>query len=264
MRLMGIVCGGVIAAGLLAGPAVLAAQRETETVNRTVPLPDKGILKLRNFSGPVKITATSGRDVVIKAIRHADRERLDRIKLDITTTGSTVSIDANKRDSDRDRDRRDRDYNDNNVVETEFEIQVPASAELDIDVFESNVTIGGVTGEQRLKTFSGRLVVTGARGPIEANSFSGELEIDLTAAGPTPDLFAETFSGRIRTRLADGAKGSVRFTTFSGNFDSDLPLTMRSSGNGRTNNRVSGDLPGGSGGATLRFHTFSGDVRVTK
>jgi DUF4097 and DUF4098 domain-containing protein YvlB len=264
MRLMGLVCGGAIAVGLLAGPAVLAAQRETETVNRTVPLPDKGTLQLHNFKGPVKITGTSGRDVVIKAIRRADRERLDRIKLDITTTGSTVSIDANKRDSDSNRDRRDRDNNDNNVVETEFDIQVPASAELDIDVFESDVTIAGVTGEQRLKTFSGRVVVTGARGPIEANSFSGGLEIDLTAAGGTPDLSVETFSGSIRLRLADAAKGSVRFTTFSGNFDSDIPLTMRSSGGGRNNNRVSGDLPGGSGGATLRFHTFSGDVRVTK
>jgi hypothetical protein len=236
MRLMGMVCVGAVAVGLLAGPAVLAAQRETETVNRTVPLPDKGTLQLRNFSGPVKITATSGHDVVIKAIRRADRERLDRIKLDITTAGSTVSIDANKRDSASDRDRRDRNYNDNNVVETEFDIQVPASAELDIEVFESDVTIGGVTGEQRLKTFLA-VVVTGARGPIEANSFSGELEIDLTAAGNTPDLSAETFSGRF-ARPADGAKGSVRFTTFSGNFDSDIPPTMRSSGNGRNNSRV--------------------------
>ena len=92
MRLMGIVCSGAIAVGLLAGPAVLAAQRETETVNRTVPLPDKGTVELRNFSGPVKITGTTGRDVVIKAIRRADRERLDRIKLDITTTGSTVIV----------------------------------------------------------------------------------------------------------------------------------------------------------------------------
>ena len=263
MRLMSIVCGGAIAGGLLAGPAVLAAQRETETVNRTVPFPDKGTLELHNFKGPVKITGTTGRDVVIKAIRRADREQLDRIKLDITTSGSTVSIEANKRESDSNRNRRDRNYNDENVVETEFEIQVPASAQLDVEVFESDVTIAGVTGEQQLKTFSGRLVVTGARGPVEANSFSGGLEIDLTAAGSTPDLSAETFSGSIRLRLADGAKGSVRFTTFSGNFDSDIPLTMRSAG-GRNNGRVSGDLPGGSGGATLRFHTFSGDVRVTK
>jgi hypothetical protein len=264
MRVMGIVCGGAVAVGLLAGPAVLSAQRETETVNRTIPFPDKGVLKLRNFSGPVKITGTSGREVVIKAVRRADRERLDRIKLDITTTGSTVSIDANKRDSDsRDRDR-DRDRDNNNVVDTEFEIQVPASAALDIYGFESNLTIGGVTGDQTLETFSSEIVVTGARGAVDAKSFSGGIEIDLAGAGATPDLSAETFSGRIRARLADGAKGSVRFTSFSGRFDSDLPLTMRSSGNGRNNTRVSGDLPGGSGGATLRFHTFSGDVRVTK
>jgi DUF4097 and DUF4098 domain-containing protein YvlB len=254
MRWTELVCGGAIAAGLLAGPSVLAGQRETETVNRTIPFPDKGVLKLRNFSGPVRITGTSGRDVVIKAVRRADRDRLDRIKLEITTSGSTVSIDANKRESDS------RNRENNNVVDTEFEIQVPASAELDINVFESDVTITGVTGEQGLETFSGDLVVTGGKGAIDAKSFSGGIEIDMVAAGNTPDLSAETFSGRIRARLAGGAKGAVRFTTFSGNFDSDVPLTMRST----NNRRVSADLPGGPGGATLRFHTFSGDVRVTK
>lgn len=254
MRWTGLVCGGVMAVGLLAGPSVLAAQKETETVNRTVPFPDKGVLKLRNFSGPVRITGTTGRDVVIKAVRRAERDRLDRIKLEITTSGSTVSIDANKRDSNW------RDRENNNVVETEFEIQVPASAELDVDVFESDVTIGGVTGEQTLETFSGNLVVTAAKGAIDAKTFSGAIEIDLAAAGNAPDVSAETFSGRIRTRVADGAKGAVRFTSFSGSFDSDVPLTMRST----NRRRVTADLPGGSGGTTLRFHTFSGNVRVTK
>ena len=259
MRWTGLVIGGVLAAGVIAAPAVLAAQRETETVNRTVPLPDKGTVRLKNFSGPVRITAGTGRDVVIKAVRRATRERLDRIKLEITTSGSTVEIEANKRpDGDQNRDRN-RGDDDNNVVETEFDIQVPASAELDVKVFESKVTVSGVTGGQRLETFSSDIVVTGARAAIDLKTFSGAIEVDVTGAGATPDLSAETFSGDIRARIADGAKGSVRFSTFSGNFDSDLPLSVRSSG-GRG---VRGDLPGGSG-PTLRFHTFSGDVRVTK
>ena len=266
MRWTGLLVGGVMVAGLAATPDVVAAQqRETETVNRTVPLPDRGTVKIRNFSGPVRITAGSGRDVVIKAVRRATRERLDRIKLDITTTGSTVAVDANKRpdgqdrDCGRDRNGRDRDDDCDNVVETEFDIQVPASAELDLNVFESKVTVSGVTGGQRLETFSGDIVVSGARGAMDLKTFSGAIEVDLVGAGAAPDLSAETFSGDIRARLADGAKGSVRFSTFSGRFDSEVPLSVRSSG-GRG---VRGDLPAGSG-PMLRFHTFSGDVRVTK
>jgi hypothetical protein len=255
MRWTRFVCAGALTTALLSWPMVAAAQRETETVNRTVPFPDKGVLKLHNFSGSVKITATNGREVVIKAVRRAERDRLDQIKLEITTSGSTVSIEANRRDT---ANRRDRD--EDNVVETEFEIQVPAAAELDVNVFKSDLTIAGVTGPQSLETFSGNVVVTGGKGAIDAKTFSGRVEIDLVAAGTVPDLSAETFSGEIRTRLADGAKGTVRFTTFSGRFDSDLPLSVRSS----SKSRVTGDLPGGAGGAGLRFHTFSGDVRVTK
>jgi Putative adhesin len=245
---------------LLGSVGTAAAQRETETVNRTVPFPDKGVLRLHNFSGSVRITTTTGRDVVIKAVRRAERSRLDTIKLDISTSGNAVVIEANQRDS----TVRDRDGD--NVVETEFDIQVPAAAELDIDVFSSRVTVTGVAGRQTLKTFSGDIEVVGARAPVDAKTFSARIEVDLIGAGATPDLSAETFSGSIRARVAESAKGGVRFDSFSGDFESDIPLVMRSSNGsrGRNRNRVTADLPAGSGGATLDFHTFSGSVRITK
>lgn len=256
MRLTEIGRMTVLAAALVAVPvAATAAQKETETIDRTVRLPDKGTLKLRNFSGDVHITGTSGRDVVIKAVRRADRERLDHIKLDIQTSGSTVTIQANKRDADWDSRRHD-DY----VVETSFEIQVPSSAELDIYGFSSDLDISGVTGDQKLETFSGAITVAGAKAAIRAHSFSGAIEIDATGAGASPELTADTFSGRIRAKLSENAKGSVSFDSFSGSFDSEVPLTLHSA----NRRRIAADLPGGSNGGTLSFHTFSGSVQVTK
>jgi DUF4097 and DUF4098 domain-containing protein YvlB len=234
-------------------PAEAAAQKETETVNRTVPLPSRGTLTLKNFSGNIHLTPASGNDVVIKAVRVARREQLDHIKLEIDTSGSTVTIDANKRDADW------RDHNDN-VVETTFDIQVPAAAMLDVYGFSSDVDIRGLTGDQKVETFSGDITVEGAKGAIEAKTFSGRIDVNLTGAGASPSLSAETFSGRIQARLAENARGEVSFDSFSGEFNSDIPLTIRSVGRRRT----SGTLPGGSGGSTLRFHTFSGDVHVIK
>ena len=262
MRRMSFACAAVVLTTILGSAGIAAAQRETETVNRTVPFPDKGVLRLNNFSGPVRITTTTGREVVIKAVRRAERSRLDTIKLDISTVGNAVVIEANQRDQ----AARNRDRDEDNVVETEFDIQVPAAAELEIDVFSSRVTITGVTGRQRLKSFSGDIDVIGARAPIDARSFSGRLEVDLVGAGATPDLSAETFSGSIRARVADTAKGGVRFDSFSGDFESDVPLVLRSSSGarGRDRNRVTADLPAGAGGATLNFHTFSGSVRIVK
>src|SRR6185436_7634892 len=131
--------------------------KETERVDRTIAIPANGTLRLKNFSGDVRIVAGSGRDVVMKATRRASRERLDRIKLDVQTSGSTVTINANKQDE------RDRDGN-NNVVETTFELQVPASINLDVEVFSSEVTVDGVNGDQKIHSFSGNIDVLHPRG----------------------------------------------------------------------------------------------------
>lgn len=219
----------------LAVPATAAAQKETETVDRTVRIGEQGQLKLRNFSGDVRITGVSGGDVVIHAVRHATRERLDRIKLDIQSSGSTVSIEANHRTPGW-KDERD------NVVETNFDIQVPFGTELD------------------LKSFSGRLEVEGVTGDIEAETFSGRITIDVVRAGKMPGITAETFSGDIEARVPNAAAGRVRFNSFSGSVQSDLPISV--TGRQRRGD-LDGDL-GGGGGPMLRFKTFSGDLRIRR
>ncbi len=243
----------IAAAALTLATPARAGQKETETVNKTVALPAHGTLKIRNFSGDIRLTPASGNDIVIKAVRSAKREQLDHIKLDIGTSGDTVTIDANKRDEGW------RDHNDN-VVETTFDIQVPASAKLDVYGFSSDIDVRGITGDQTLETFSGRVTMDGARGSVDAKTFSGRIVLNVTGAGNAPSVHAETFSADIEVRLASDAKGQLSFDSFSGRFDSEIPLTVQSIGRHRT----SGDLPGGSGSGTLRFHTFSGDVRVTK
>ena len=218
----------------LAVPATSAAQKESETIDRTVSIGNNGHLKLKNFSGDVRVTGTNGGEVVIHAVRRASRERLDHIKLDISTSGSTVSIEANKRDPDW------REKNDN-VVETDFDIKVPLGTELD------------------LYSFSGRLEITGVSGRIDAQTFSGNIELDVATAKQLQEMDVETFSGDIRARVPASASGKVEFSSFSGSVDSDLPISMTSS---RRRN-VRGEIGGGSG-PTLKFHTFSGDLRIRK
>jgi len=226
-----------VALAMLMLPASAWAQRETETVDRTLPFPTGGTLKLNNFSGDVRITAGTGRNFVMKAIRRGYADRLKEIQLVVESSGTTITVEANKRDS----DRRDRDDRRENVIDTDFEIQVPADARLDINSFSSDVIIIGISGTQVVE------------------SFSGDIEIDATKQGTTPDLDVETFSGTMRVRLADGAKGSLEFESFSGSLDSAFPVSMRSS----SRRNVRADLPGGAG-RTLRFKSFSGSLKLTK
>lgn len=217
----------------VASPAA-AQRKETETVDRTVAFSRGGTLKLKNFSGDVRITGTEGTDVVVHAVRTATRERLDNIKLDIEVDGSTVSIEANRRSPNWD-GRND------NVVETEFEIQVPSATLLN------------------LYAFSGDLVVRGTTADVEAQTFSGNIDLDLSAAPQSPDVKAETFSGDITTRVTAASNGRLEFNSFSGDLRSDLPLQLHR----KSRRDVSADL-GSGGGAKLDFKTFSGDLKLVK
>jgi Putative adhesin len=218
----------VLGAITLATPAIASEQNETERIDRTVSIRAGGQLRLKNFSGRVTITGSNRADITVHAVRRAPRERLDHIKLQITETGSGVSIEANKKDD----NWRDRD---NNVVDTEFEIQVPADIALDVEVFSSDVVVKEVRGRQRVHTFSGEIEVGGADGAIDA----------------------ETFSGDISVNLVQGSSASVDFDSFSGSLKTDVPMTYRSSNSRR---RIRGDI--GSGGTDYHFKTFSGDVRI--
>jgi hypothetical protein len=217
----------VLSALTLATPAAASDQTETERVDRTVAIRPGGQLRLKNFSGKVIITGSNRPDIAVHALRRASRDRLDHIKLEIIETGSGVSIEANKRDE----DWHERD---NNVVDTELEIQVPGDISLDVEVFSSNVVVKDVRGRQRLHTFSGEVDVTGADAALDA----------------------ETFSGDIGVQLLQGASASVDFDSFSGSLKTDVSMSYRSG----SRRHVRGDI--GSGGTDYHFKTFSGDVRI--
>src|SRR5260221_6580285 len=127
----------VLSHAALAAPAGASEQNETERVDRTVSIRAGGQLRLKNFSGRVTITGSNRSDMVVHAIRRAPRERLDRIRLEITETGSGVSIEANKKvDNWRGRN--------NDVVDTEFAILVPADVALHVEGFSSDVFVKDV------------------------------------------------------------------------------------------------------------------------
>ncbi len=214
---------------VLAVPA--GAQTVTENVDRTLTLQPGGTLRLKTFSGRVRITGGSGDQVLIKAVRRARQDRLDDIKLEITQSGNTIEVDANHRLVERRND---------NVVETDFEIQVPARTRLDINTFSAPVTVIGVNADQEIDGFSSSITVEST----EWNDHS---------------LDINTFSGGVRLRLPATARGSIDFNTFSGSFESDLPVTLNNSS--RRNFR--GSLNGGGAG-DFKLKTFSGDVSIRK
>ncbi|MEO8679708.1 MAG: DUF4097 family beta strand repeat-containing protein [Vicinamibacterales bacterium] len=206
--------------------------RETETVDRTLTMQPGGTLKLNTFSGRVRITGAAGTQVVIHAVRRATRERLDDIKLEVTQSGNRVEVEAHHRVVERRND---------NVVDTDFEITVPSRTTLELKTFSAPITVIGVDGPQNIDGFSSGIT-------IEAREWTDGNDLDI-----------HTFSGEINLRLPGDARGAIDFNSFSGEFQSDLPVTLTSSS--RRNFR--GALNGG-GNTDFRLKTFSGGVNIRK
>src|SRR5262245_6263215 len=230
----------------------VSAHADNEHVTRTAALAPGGTLKLKNFSGRVIITGTDRQDASIDAVRRADRERLDRIKLDVHMEGTTLVVNANQRESSRFRRK-------NNVVETDLTIEVPRRTSLDADVFSSPLTVTGLEGTHRVHGFSSRVRLENLTGPIRVNTFSGPVDIRTATWGADQSLDIDTFSGSVDLRVPDTAAASISFNSFSGHLNSDIPLTLRSGGR----RSLRADMGTGTG-STVRFKTFSGSVRINR
>ena len=234
---------------------------DTERVTRTAPLSPGGTLKLRNFSGRVTITGTDRQDASIEAVRHGSRDKLDRIKLDIHTEGSTLVVNANRRESSRLLNWSGKDQ----VVRTDFTIEVPRRTSLEADLFSAALSVDGLDGSHRVNGFSSRVRLENVNGSIRVHTFSGPIDIRRTTWSPSQSVDIDTFSGSVDLHVPDTAAGTVNFNSFSGHLNSAIPLTLRS-GNRRSIRAEMGTSTADAdpARATLRFKTFSGSVRINR
>jgi len=235
-----------------------AVDGQTEHITQTASLAPGGTLRLRNFSGRVTITGADRQDASIDAIRRASRDRLDHIKLDIHSEGSTLVVDANRQEYSRWSWARN-----NRVVETDLTIEVPRQTSLDANVFSSPVTVDGLEGSHVVHGFSSRVRLDNVNGSVRVHTFSGPVEISARAWQPRQTVDVDTFSGNIDLHVPDTAGGSVTFNSFSGHLNSDIPLILRCS----SRRSIRAEMgQGGSEGdrGTLRFKTFSGSVRINR
>src|SRR5437867_2230281 len=231
-----------------------AVETETEHVSQTAALAPGGTLRLKNFSGRVTITGADRQDASIDAVRRASRDRLDHIKLDIHTEGSTLVVNANRQD-------HSRWTRHNNVVDTELTISVPRQTSLDADVFSSPVTVDGLDGSHVVHGFSSRIRLDNIAGSVRVHTFSGSVDIRTRTWVPNQTVDVDTFSGSVDLHVPETAGGTVTFNSFSGHLNSDFPLTLRTSSR-RSVRAELGDASSSADRGTLRFKTFSGSVRI--
>ena len=180
------------------------------------------------------------------------------------------------------------------------DITSDGGAEIEAHTVSGDLTVSHVGGRATLETVSGELSGTGIGGNTRANSVSG----DVTLRSVTGDIDAETvsgdveltnarsssvhvnstsgdahyqgtvdargrydfhsYSGDVRLALPASTGAQLSVETFSGDIDSDFPMTLLP-GNQRSSGRPKRmEFKIGNGGALISATTFSGDVIIER
>jgi DUF4097 and DUF4098 domain-containing protein YvlB len=175
----------------------------TDTVSRKLKLGRDGRVTIQNVAGDIVVTAGSGDDVSIEAVKRTrgDRSELGRVEIIIEEHTGRVDVRTDHHSLFR-----------GDHVSVDYTVTVPDSASVELKSVSGHVKVNGVKGRVRAESVSGNVTTSGAPRVESVKSVSGDVEI--SDASTDGELSASSISGRVR---ANGVKlRSLELSTISG------------------------------------------------
>jgi len=164
---------------------------QTERFSRKVRLGRDGRVTIQNISGDIVVTAGSGDEVSIEAVKRGrgDQRRLADVRIVVDDRPGRVDV-----RTEYDRNGFDRNSN----VSVDYTVVVPSGAALEMKSISGSVKVTGVRGAVRAETVSGNVVTADTPNVEAAKTISG----DVTVAGITTDgnLSIGSVSGSVHAR----------------------------------------------------------------
>ncbi|MFD0711942.1 DUF4097 family beta strand repeat-containing protein [Paenibacillus sp. GCM10027626] len=215
---------GLIGAGVTLGQDGFSLK--TVDVLKEESVPAAGIKKVRLETGSTDVTVVRGDGDQIKAELKgkASGKFIDRIKLEVETTGDVLTI----------KSRQDTGFSIGiNILDVELKVELPEQQyeELALDAGSGNAKISGWSGEKlNIDISSGNVTAEQIKGTAELATGSGNITVHELEG---EEVVLKTSSGNIRLDQAKINKGTV--TTGSGEVqlnDVDGPMTVGTSSGG--------------------------------
>lgn len=156
-----------------------------------------------------------------------------------------------------------------------------ATGKVNVETVDGNINLSHVDGNVTAESVSGRVEITDVKGDIATESVSGRLTItraqsnsvraesvagSISYSGTfdaTGSYSFKTHAGRLTLGLPADAGATVSLETFSGNVDSDFPVTMES-GKTHLGHESKFEFRIGNGRSRIVAETFSGDIRIQR
>jgi DUF4097 and DUF4098 domain-containing protein YvlB len=160
---------------------------QTERFSRKVKVGRDGRVSIANISGDIVVTAGSGDDVSIDAVKRtrSGQGDLASVRIDVEERGGRVDVQTLHTG------RNDR-------VSVDYTVVMPASASVDVHSVSGSVKVTGVHGSVRAETVSGNVTTTDTPRLENAKSVSGD--VYLTGAAADGDLSASSVSGNVTAK----------------------------------------------------------------
>jgi DUF4097 and DUF4098 domain-containing protein YvlB len=271
------VAGGVAlpaAARTAAAQVYYAPQR----VDTTLTLERNGTLRVSVYAGRISVTGASGTNVHVKGtVERGELEARARLGSVTVPTGTNVILEG---------------------FSTGFTVRgVKGEAKIEslsgsvvvsdpvglvqVDAVSGSVEVSQAQGDVQAESVSGSVTVAGVDGNVEAESVSGRVSIteaksksvraetvsgSITYSGtiePTGNYVFKSHSGRLTLAVPDNAGATVSLQTYSGNVDSDFPVTLET-GTTQVGHESRFEFRLGNGRARIVLETFNGNIRIQR
>ena len=261
-----------------------AAHADEKRLDRTFTVTPGGRLTIDADSSDLRVTGTSGTQVVVHVLISGSGRSLERMTLSADQSGNDVAVIAKEPSGGW--IHLFQGWNRDGKVE----VQVPHDYNIDIRTSGGDITVGQLNGDARGKTSGGDIRVSEVRGPVDMQTSGGDVRVeqiegntrlgtsggDIDVTRLTGDLDAKTSGGYIHL---DSVAGKVMARTSSGNVianairgDSDLKTSggdIRATIDGKIAAHTSGgnvttELVGANRGISVSSSGGDLTVRVPK
>ena len=218
---------------------------QTERFSRKIKLGRDGRVSVQNIAGDITVTTGSGDELSIEAVKRTrgDHSQLAGVHIDVDERSGRVDV-------------RTTHTARNDRVSVDYSIVLPASADVDVKSISGNLKVSGARGEVRAETISGDVTMTDTPRLENAKSVSGD--VVLTGVSSDGDLAIGSVSGNI---TAKGLKSrGLDLNTVSGDVNiSDVSCERLSAKSLSGNVEYAGTI---AKTGRYEINSHSGDVRL--
>ena len=256
----------------------VVAQNESKNLVVSLTNPGKpGHLKVNILNGSIKVTAHSGKDVIIgySGRNDDDDDRKRGRQQDAAANGlrripnNSIGLEA-------------REENNQVVVSTssmnrdiDLDIKVPRDFSMKLSTLNNGkIIVEGVNGEMEISNLNDDIQLTDVSGSVVANTLNGDLEVSLRKITPNVPMAFSSMNGKIDVALPASAKFATKMKADNGEIYSDFEMNFNKTDKEKDMVKVGGGksvkldkwLYGSvnGGGPEFMFKNFNGNIYIRK